>query len=42
LNVDVGAHLAGFVAGMGVGMPVAWWQRWCRVRERPVRQAAVS
>ena len=42
LNVDVGAHLAGFVAGMGVGMPVAWWQLWCRVRERPVRQAAVS
>ena len=42
LNVDVGAHLAGFVAGVVVGMPVAWWQRWCRVRERPVRQAAVS
>ena len=42
LNVDVGAHLAGFVAGVAVGMPVAWWQRWCRVRERPVRQAAVS
>jgi len=42
LNVDVGAHLAGFAAGLLVGAAVAWWQRWCRVRERPVRHAAIS
>jgi len=42
LNVDLAAHLAGFAAGMAVGAAASWWQRWCRVRERPVREAAVS
>lgn len=42
LSVDLGAHLAGFVAGLLVGAGPSWWQRWCLVRERPVPAAAIS
>ena len=38
--MDALVLIGSFVLLMLVGMPVAWWQRWCRVRERPVRQAA--
>jgi membrane associated rhomboid family serine protease len=42
LSVDLGAHVAGFAAGLLVGAGPSWWQRWCRVRERPVTEAAIS
>lgn len=42
LNVDLAAHGAGFAAGLLVGAGPSWWQRWCRVRERPVAHAAIS
>jgi membrane associated rhomboid family serine protease len=42
LNVDLAAHLAGFGAGMVVGAGPSWWQRWCRVRDRPVAAAPIS
>jgi membrane associated rhomboid family serine protease len=42
LNVDLAAHVAGFAGGMLVGVGPSWWQRWCRVREQPVRTAAIS
>lgn len=42
LNVDLAAHVAGFAGGLLVGAGPSWWQRWCRVRERPVPTAAIS